>query len=111
MLGSMTQQEYIEWRVFASHEPIGDARLDALFALLTRALFQVNAGKRRVPKWDKFIPKWWGENKREEQSSQQILGFVAALTRGFGEEVPPVVEELINADLDREDDGDSRPGQ
>lgn len=99
--------ELLEWRVFDSIEPIGLARSDYHTAILAYMIAASNRGKRgRKPKLKDFIVDWWKSRATAEPA--EMLAMAAELTRAMGGTVAPTVQEAIDAERNRPDDGDPR---
>jgi len=63
MLRGMGWKGFLEWMAFTSTEPLGDRRMDALFAMLCAVLANINRDpKRRSKAFEPkdFMPQWGG---------------------------------------------------
>lgn len=60
----LSHAEYLEWRSFDQHEPIGNRRGDFLTAMLMMLLANIHRAKgKKAPEFAKFLPDWWDEAK------------------------------------------------
>lgn len=58
----MSHPELMEWVAFSRIEPIGDARLDYLFALLMQTMASCWSSSKH--KLQDFLPDWLGERSQ-----------------------------------------------
>lgn len=109
LLASLTAQEWLEWQVYNSIEPIGGARTDVQTAMLAHMIASTVPRKkgRKLPPLKDFVPKWWAD-RAPEQQPRVMLGFVAGLTKAMGGTIAPTVEEAMRGEQSREAGGDPR---
>jgi hypothetical protein len=55
----LTPGDFARWRAFDAVEPMGERRLDFLFALLRRTVIALVA--KQPPDLDKLLPDWWAK--------------------------------------------------
>jgi hypothetical protein len=91
LLNRINSRELTEWMIFDKHEPIGDARMDVLFALSDSILANVNRNPavRKEPfSISDFIPDWWAVPKspKEEALGRMKANLMMAevITAAFG---------------------------
>jgi len=91
LLDRISSRELTEWMIFDQHEPIGDARMDVLFALLDSILANVNRNPvvRREPySTSDFLPDWWVVPKSPEEEAQERMNanlrMAELITAAFG---------------------------
>lgn len=71
-------REFGEWLAFMSQEPMGVVREDfnaALPAFITAAS---NCAKGKQPKFEDFIPDYWGERKSKAMSANEMKSILMA---------------------------------
>lgn len=69
----LSHAEYVGWRAFAEHEPIGAARDDLHTAMNMLLLATVNKGKRgKKPKLEDFLIDYWSDRKRPEAIARKF---------------------------------------
>lgn len=61
-LEEMSHPELMEWVAFSRIEPIGDARMDYLFALLMHTM--VSCWSSSKHKLQDFLPDWLGDRSK-----------------------------------------------
>jgi hypothetical protein len=88
LLGRIDAREVTEWQAYERVAgPLGDARLDALFAQLLSLTANVNRPKRQRPyRPEQFMPKWDPEappERRPEMSGEDILRAVKGMQRSM----------------------------
>lgn len=72
LLDRVSSRELTEWMIFDKHEPVGDARMDVLFALLDSILANVNRNpvvRKETFTIADFIPDWWPVPQSPEQEA------------------------------------------
>lgn len=74
----MSTAEFMEWRTYDRHEPIGDERLDQQLALLTMYLVEINRSRNapRLKLDDFLLYKPWRKSlvESEDKITQQKKG-------------------------------------
>jgi hypothetical protein len=84
----MSSRELTEWEAYEAVEgPIGDGRLDHLFAMLASVIANVNRGKGQRPyQAEQFMPKWERRRtvKNEAMSSEDMLRAVKRAHKAMG---------------------------
>ena len=91
MLARVSSRELTEWAAFEQIEgPIGDARLDHLFAMLQALIANANRDKGKTAYTpEQFMPKWGvaRQAERGEMDPQSILRAVKKANKALGGEV------------------------
>lgn len=107
LLGSITHQEWVEWQVFASREPIGPQRADVQAAQVAYMVAATAPRKKGAPKpkFASFVPDYW----KPETTPNAMLAFAAGLTRQMGGPISPRVQEALTNGQRGEADGDAGP--
>ena len=83
----MTSRELTEWEAYeAVAGPVGDDRLDYLFAMLQATIANVNRGKRqKAYEPDQFLPRWGPARERTgPMSGDDMLRKVKQMHRSMG---------------------------
>lgn len=108
LLGSLTHQEWVEWQVFASTEPIGGRRSDVQAAQVAYSVFAAAPRRKGAqrPQFSRFLPDYW--RAAREATPSAMLGFAAALTRRLGGQVGPKAQEALHGER-RDADSDAGP--
>lgn len=75
LLERIDSRELTEWEAFERLEgPIGDARLDQLFAALQATIANVNRSKKsKAYEPQQFLPRWGIAKRSDEPSSDEAL--------------------------------------
>jgi len=86
-LARIGARELTEWQAYEQVAgPLGDARVDVLFAQLMSVIANVNRGKSQRPyRAEQFMPKWdpgAPEQKRPGMDGEQMLRAVKRMHRG-----------------------------
>jgi hypothetical protein len=89
LLTRITSRELTEWEAYETVAgPIGQERLDYLFALLQVTIANVNRSKKSRPyKIDQFMPKWDPKplpERRPEMSPEDMLRAAKRINRAMG---------------------------
>lgn len=74
--------EFTRWLAFASHEPIGQERLDLLAAMVCHKIVACSPGRKpRPPKVKDFIPEWWPRKQSVEEQIAIFQQFFQAMKK------------------------------
>lgn len=88
MLARVSSRELTEWEAYeAVAGPVGDERLDHLFAMLQATLANINKGKRqKAYTADQFLPQWGRakERKTGPLDGHELLDKIKKINKQMG---------------------------
>ncbi len=88
MLARISSRELTEWEAYeVIAGPIGDDRLDHLFAMLQAVIANGNRGKRQRPfEIKQFLPQWGRAKQRSDapMDGYQLLDRIKKINRQMG---------------------------